>query len=122
MPLNIRSFALAGGCGSHDIGDVEPSFATDIAWTWNNERDKDAKARFEDADEHIYAYEYEGNDYVDYAYGGNTGLRWYISGSEDKSQKDLNLSISEGLTFSMQVCEEKTGVPDDCSDWRSGKA
>lgn len=100
------------------LGVAAPASA-DIAWTWNNNDDRDSKAKFVSYGEHVYAYEYEGTDYVDYAYGPNEGLRWYIPGKEDKTQKDLNLDIKEGLVFQMEVCEDKNLAPDDCSDWKS---
>lgn len=117
----ISRIGLAAIGGIAVLGLAAPAIAQqDIAYTWNNNSDQDAKAKFESEGEHIYAYEYEGNDYVDYSYGSNSGLRWYIPGSEDKSRKDNNLEIAEGVVFKMQVCEEKWASPDDCSTWRSG--
>lgn len=105
------------------LGVAAPAIAqTDIPYTWNNSSDQDAKGKFESYGEHVYAYEYEGNDYIDYSFGSNTGLRWYIPGSEDKNRHDLNLEINEGVVFKMQVCEDKNLAPDDCSSWKSGVA
>ncbi len=119
----IHKVGLAAIGGVAVLGVAAPAIAeTDIPYTWNNSSDQDAKAKFESTGEHIYAYEYEGNDYVDYSYGSNTGLRWYIPGSEDKSRHDNDLSISEGVVFKMQVCEDKNLAPDDCSSWKSGVA
>lgn len=118
-----RQLALMVAAAITVFGVAAPAFAqTDIGWTWNNDSDQDAKARFESEGEHIYAFEYEGSDYVDYEYGNNTGLRWHIPGSEDKSRKDLNLTIAEGVVVKLQVCEAKTAAPDDCSIWKKGVA
>ena len=111
-----KMFATAGLGLVAALGVAGPSVAQqDIPYTWNS-NDNDSKARFESEGEHFYAYEYRGSNYVDYRWGSNSTQRWSIPGNEDKSRKDLNLTMSEGLGVWMKVCQNKENFPDDCSD------
>ena len=120
--LGLKRISLVGFGTAVLLGITAPSFAAsqDIPWIWNS-GDHDAEARFESTGEHIYAKEYEGNDYVDYDPPGAGEQRWYIPGSEDGTQKDNNLSYGEDQEFLMQVCETKFAAPDDCSAWVGGR-
>ena len=104
------------------IGVATPANAgADIGWTWNNNGDKDVKAKFVHNGENIHAVENDGNTYVEYNPPGSGGHQvWYVPGSATRSEKVNNLSYDEGLTFTMQVCESKTAAPDDCSAWKTG--
>jgi hypothetical protein len=103
------------------VGISAPAMASqDIGWTWNS-GDHDAEARFEATGEHYYAVEVNGNDYVDWSGSSGSG-RWWIPGSETNTQKDLNLSFAENTAVTLQVCEEHTAFPDDCSSTKTGVA
>ena len=93
--------------------------STDIPWTWNSS-DQDSKAHFIATGEHLQGAEYSGSGYIKYEYTGASGLSWNIPGSTDRTVKDLDLSIAENKYFGLQVCESKTGLPDDCSSWKRG--
>ena len=117
----LRNLAISCLASAALFGGASPALAgEDIPWTWNNSSDKDVKGAFKHYGEHFQAYEYEGNDYLDYDWSGIDPQRWYIPGSEDKTLKDLNLEIAEGKATGFQACETKFAAPDDCSDWKWG--
>jgi hypothetical protein len=105
------------------LGAAGPASAgQNIPWTWNNNSDHDARGRFLASGDHFQGTEYEGNDYLDWDNDDAGGGRWYIPGSEAGVDADLNLDLVEGTNTYLQVCEEKSAAPDDCSSWKRGIA
>jgi hypothetical protein len=97
-----------------------PAFAgQDIPWTWNS-NDFDSKAKFFSAYDNFHAYEYHGTNYIDYYGGSRSGLRWFIPGSDDGAEHTLNENFAEGTAVGMNVCQQHTAFPDDCSGWKTG--
>lgn len=95
------------------------SFAGDsIPWTWNS-NDTDARARFKAYGEHYFGRDYAGKGYVDWSASGEGSGRWWIPGASGK-RKDFNQSFHEGRSVSMQVCQEHSAFPDDCSRTKHG--
>lgn len=118
--MNIKTLAALVAAAGLTAGFGGPASASqDIPWTWNS-GDHDSKAQFKAYGEHLQGAEYSGSGYIDYEYANVTGLTWNIPGSTDGTVKDLNLTIDENKYFGLQVCEEKTGLPDDCSSWKQG--
>jgi hypothetical protein len=117
--MRIKSLIMASALAVSVLGGAAPALASqDIPWTWNS-GDHDSQATFQAYGEHIYAYEYNGNNYVDYTFPG-VSSRWFITGNDTKTRQDLNLSIAEGKSVSMKVCQDHTAFPDDCSATRYG--
>jgi hypothetical protein len=104
------------------LGMAVPAFAgQDIAWTWNS-GDHDSQAKFESSYDNFYAYEYAGTNYMDYAGGDRSGLRWYIPGDADRTKKTLYENFREGSSVRLNICQNHENFPDDCSGWKSGVA
>lgn len=97
------------------------SAGQDINWTWNS-GDMDSKAKFFSAYDNFHAYEYHGTNYIDYYGGSRSGLRWFIPGDHDGQERTLNENFAEGTAVGMNVCQQHTAFPDDCSGWRTGVA
>lgn len=103
------------------LGWAAPATAgTNIAWTWNSS-DKDSQARFASNGDDYFAKEFAGTNFVDWSGSAGDG-RWYIPGAADGAERKLDLDFAEGTTATLQVCQQKTGWPNDCSSVRSGVA
>lgn len=118
--MKIKNLAALVAAAGLSAGLAAPAIASqDIGWTWNS-GDEDSKARFLAYGEHLQGLEKSGSGYIKYEYATVSGLTWNIPGSTDNTVKDLDLSIDENKYFGLQVCEVKTGLPDDCSSWKRG--
>jgi len=61
--------------------------------------------------------EYRGDTFLDWT-GPNGSGRWNIPSGTGPFT--LNFSMTENRAVTMNVCQKKTGWPDDCSGWKSG--
>lgn len=93
----------------------------DIDWTWNS-GDHDSKVKFFSAYDNFHAYEYAGTNYMDYYGGSRSGLRWGIPGGADRAEHTLNENFAEGTAVGLNICQQHTAFPDDCSGWKHGVA
>lgn len=91
---------------------------TDITWTWNS-GDHDIEGTFWSYGDNYEAIEYNGDTFVDWSGSSGNG-RWYIDGTAVVRKLDLN--FKEGTIATMNVCQKKTGWPDDCSGKKYGVA
>lgn len=111
---------VATGIAVAVVGPASASVAgQNIGWTWNS-GDRDVRSQFVADGDNFKAQEYHGNGYVDWSSAVNGSGRWFVPGSATEATKTLNLELTEGRTVSMKVCEEKGGLPDDCSSTKSG--
>lgn len=101
------------------VGAPAAQAGEDIPWTWNSE-DHDVEARFASFGEWLYAKEYNDPGYVDWYHGDSGSHRWWVPGDGNGNRQENNLSLSEGKTFAMKVCQHHTAWPDDCSGWKYG--
>lgn len=93
---------------------------TDIGYFYNS-GDHDAKANFKSYGEHFTLCKLNNAKvYIDYQNAGQEKRVYYDGGLDTCT--DINESFSEGSKVRVQVCEEKTLAPDDCSNFREGVA
>ncbi|MCF6378117.1 hypothetical protein L2K70_10935 [Nocardioides KLBMP 9356] len=94
---------------------------TDIDWFWNS-GDHDAKARFRSVGEHIDLCKHNvAQVYAEYGIAGGSLTKTYYDGALDTC-KDIDWSATDGQSIRVRVCEVKTGIPNDCSDFKYGTA
>ncbi|GAA3525152.1 hypothetical protein GCM10022234_22640 [Aeromicrobium panaciterrae] len=67
-----------------------------------------------------HGIEYSHSAYVNWSATGSGSGRWYIPGTGSGAEHTLNLDFPEGKSVTLKVCEEKSGLPDDCSGTKTG--
>lgn len=119
MKMRTRML-VAAGITAAVVGPASASVAgQDIAWTWNS-GDRDVRGQFLSDGDNYRGEEINGNGYINWSASGSGSGRWYVPGAANGSIYTLNLDFAEGRSVSMKVCEEKGGLPDDCSSTKYG--
>ncbi len=119
--MKMRTRMLLAGCVTAAIvGPASASVASqDIGWTWNS-GDRDVRGTFVANGDNYKGQEFHGNGYIDWSASGSGNGRWFVPGSANENVYTLNLELPEQKSVSMKVCEEKGGLPDDCSSTKYG--